>query len=32
MQIGGMYNVLYKRDTSIFGGAFVPNIGIIYGL
>ena len=32
MQIGGMYNVLYDRDKSVFGGGFVPNIGIVYGL
>ncbi|MDO4224729.1 MAG: hypothetical protein Q4C75_02430 [Bergeyella zoohelcum] len=32
MQIGGMYNVLYKENSSVFGGAFVPNVGIIYGL
>lgn len=32
MQIGGMYNVLYQRDKSVFGGGFVPNVGIVYGL
>lgn len=32
MQIGAMYNVLYKEDSSVFGGAFVPNVGIVYGL
>lgn len=32
MQIGGMYNVLYKKDQSIFGGGFIPNVGIVYGL
>ena len=32
MQIGGMYNVLYKSDSSVFGGGFIPNIGIVYGL
>lgn len=32
MQIGGMYNLLYKRGQSIFGGAFVPNVGVVYGL
>lgn len=32
MQIGGMYNVLYNRDKSVFGGGFVPNVGIVYGL
>ena len=29
IQIGAMYNVLYKRDTSVFGGGFIPNIGIV---
>ncbi|MDO5616245.1 MAG: hypothetical protein Q4G16_08655 [Cruoricaptor ignavus] len=32
MQIGGMYNVLYKENKSVFGGGFIPNIGIVYGL
>lgn len=32
MQIGGMYNVLYKENSSVFGGAFVPNAGIVFGL
>lgn len=32
MQIGGMYNVLYNRDRSAFGGAFIPSIGVVYGL
>lgn len=32
MQIGAMYNVLYDKNTSVFGGGFVPNIGIVYGL
>ena len=32
MQIGGMYNVLYDREKSVFGGGFVPNVGIVYGL
>lgn len=32
MQIGGMYNVLYNKDKSVFGGGLVPNIGIVYGL
>ncbi len=29
IQIGAMYNVLYKRDSSVFGGGFIPNIGIV---
>lgn len=32
MQIGGMYNVLYKKDKSFFGGGFIPSVGIVYGL
>ena len=32
MQIGGMYNVLYKKNESVFGGGFIPNVGIVYGL
>lgn len=32
MQIGLMYNVLYNSDDSVFGGGFVPNVGIVYGL
>lgn len=32
MQIGAMYNVLYNKDKSVFGGGFVPNVGIVYGL
>ena len=26
MQIGGMYNVLYKKDKSVFGGGFIPSV------
>ena len=32
MQIGGMYNILYDSNTSVFSGGFIPNIGIVYGL
>ena len=32
MQIGGMYNVLYKKDQSVFGSGFVPSIGVVFGL
>lgn len=32
MQIGGMYNVLYKQDKSVFGSGFVPSIGVVFGL
>lgn len=32
MQIGGMYNVLYKEGESVFGSGFVPSIGVVFGL
>lgn len=32
MQIGGMYNVLWKENNSVFSSGFVPNIGIVFGL
>lgn len=32
MQIGGMYNVLWKENNSIFGSGFIPSFGIVYGL
>ncbi|MBP7172446.1 MAG: hypothetical protein KBA33_00060 [Cloacibacterium sp.] len=32
MQIGAMYNVLYNKNSSVFGGGFIPQIGIVYGL
>lgn len=32
VQIGGMYNVLYNKDKSVFGGGFIPQVGIVYGL
>lgn len=32
IQIGGMYNVLYKRNESIFGGGFIPSVGVVFGL
>ena len=32
MQIGATYNVLYDEEKSVFGGGFVPNFGIVYGL
>lgn len=32
MQIGAMYNVLYNPDKSVFGGGFIPSVGIVYGL
>ncbi|MGC4128687.1 MAG: hypothetical protein QM564_03840 [Bergeyella sp.] len=32
MQIGAMYNVLYDENKSVFGGGFVPNVGIVFGL
>lgn len=32
LQIGGMYNVLYDKNKSVFGGGFVPNVGVVFGL
>lgn len=32
MQIGGMYNVLYDKNKSVFGGGFIPSIGVVFGL
>ncbi len=32
MQIGAMYNVLYKEDQSIFDSGFIPQIGVVFGL
>ena len=32
MQLGGMYNVLYDRNKSFLGSAFIPSVGIVYGL
>ena len=32
MQIGAMYNVLYKEDQSVFGSGFVPSVGVVFGL
>ena len=32
MQIGLMYNVLYKEDQSVFGSGFVPSVGVVFGL
>jgi hypothetical protein len=32
LQIGGMYNVLWKQNNSIFSSGFVPNIGVVFGL
>ncbi len=32
MQVGGMYNVLYDKEKSVFGGGFVPNVGVVFGL
>lgn len=32
MQIGGMYNVLYNSDRSIFSSGFVPSVGVVVGL
>ncbi len=32
MQIGGMYNVLYKKDQSVFDSGFIPSVGVVFGL
>lgn len=32
LQIGGMYNVLYDKEKSVFGGGFIPNVGVVFGL
>lgn len=32
MQIGGMYNVLWKKSNSIFSSGFTPQIGVVFGL
>jgi hypothetical protein len=32
LQIGGMYNVLYKKKRSVFGGGFIPSVGVVFGL
>ncbi len=32
IQIGGMYNVLYRKDKSFLGSAFVPQVGVVFGL
>lgn len=32
MQIGGMYNVLYDKNKSVFGSAFIPSVGVVFGL
>lgn len=32
MQIGGMYNVLWKESSSVFSTGFAPQVGIVFGL
>lgn len=32
MQIGAMYNVLYKEGESIFSSGFIPTVGFVIGL
>lgn len=32
MQLGLMYNVLYKERTSVFSSGLIPNIGFVVGL
>ena len=32
MQLGVMYNVLWKENSSVFSSGLVPNIGFVVGL
>ena len=32
LQLGLMYNVLWKENSSIFSSGLVPNIGFVVGL
>lgn len=32
LQSGLLYNVLYKKENSVFSGGLVPNVGIVVGL
>lgn len=32
MQLGLMYNVLWKENSSIFSSGLIPNIGFVFGL
>ena len=32
MQIGAMYNVLWKENNSIFSSGFTPQVGVVFGL
>jgi len=32
MQMGIMYNVLYKENSSVFSSGFIPSIGVVVGL
>jgi hypothetical protein len=32
MQIGAMYNVLWKENSSIFSSGFTPQVGVVFGL
>lgn len=32
LQIGGMYNVLYDKENSVFGSGFIPSVGVVFGL
>ncbi|MEC5158432.1 hypothetical protein [Chryseobacterium sp. MP_3.2] len=32
LQIGGMYNVLYDKEKSVFGSGFIPSVGVVFGL
>lgn len=32
MQIGLMYNILYKENSSVFSGGLIPSVGFVVGL
>ncbi|SHJ00456.1 hypothetical protein SAMN05443429_107112 [Cruoricaptor ignavus] len=32
LQVGAYYNVLYKKDSSIFGSGFTPVFGVVFGI
>ena len=32
LQMGFSYNVLYKKDKSIFSSGFFPSVGVVIGL
>lgn len=32
MQLGFSYNILYRKNESVFSTGFIPNVGIVFGL